>query len=140
MPSSENAAGDAAAKPRRRLHPDQKLLLFAAGGVIVGSFMPWVSLSAGTAFGGFAGAGLYTFYAGALGLGGGLVPNRTLAIVQGLIMGLVAVALPVWQVARLIRLVRFSGWFPGAGLIFVFASGCLALLAVYRIRQHDPGT
>ena len=137
VPSSDNTPSNSAGVPtRRRLHPAQKLLLMAAAGVIVGSFMPWVSLNMGAEFGGFTGAGLYTFYIGVLGLGGGLVPVRVLAVLQGLIMGTVAVALPVWQVVRLLRLVGFSGWFPGTGLIIVFASGCLALLATYRI-WHD---
>lgn len=139
VPSSDNAApGMGATRVRTRLHPAQRLLLVAAAGVIVGSFMPWVSLNMGAAFGGFAGAGLYTFYVGVLGIGGGLVPVRALAIGQGLIVGLVAVGLPVWQIVRLLRLVGLSGWFPGTGLIVVLASGCLALLATYRIWRDDP--
>ncbi len=102
--------------------------------------MPWVSLNLGTSFGGFAGAGLYTFYLGILGVGGGLVPNRTLAIGQGLVMGAAAVILPIWQVIRLLRLVGLSGWYPGTGLIVVFASGCLALLATYRVWRDAPGS
>lgn len=140
VPSSDNTAtGAADRQTRARLHPAQKLLLVAAAGVIVGSFLPWVSLNMGATFGGFAGAGLYTFYVGAIGVGGGLVPVRNLAIVQGLIVGLVAVGLPVWQIVRLLRLVGLSGWFPGTGLIVVLASGCLALLATYRIWRDDPG-
>lgn len=140
VPSSDDiATGAGALRTRGRLHPAQKLLLAAAAGVIVGSFMPWVSLNMGAEFSGFAGAGVYTFYVGVLGIGGGLVPARPLAIGQGLIVGLVAVGLPVWQVGRLLRLVGLSGWFPGAGLIVVFASGCLALLATYRIWRDDPG-
>ena len=128
----------AAVRVGRRLHPAQRMLLFASAGVIVGSFLPWVTVNMGATFGGFAGAGLYTFYVGVLGLAGGLVPMRWPAIVQGAVMAAVAIALPVWQVVRLLSKVGVSGWVPGTGLIVVFVSGLLAALATFRIWSDEP--
>lgn len=118
---------------RRRLHPAQRQLLVAAFGVIVGSFLPWVTVNTGLSYGGFAGAGLYTFYLGVLGIAGGLVPRRRLAVVQGGIVALGAVGLPLWQLLHLISRVGFGGWLPGAGLIMVLASGLLAGLSTWQL-------
>ena len=132
--SSEPAAeGADHPRMRRRLHPAQRQLLVAAFGVIVGSFLPWVTVNMGLSYGGFAGAGLYTFYLGVLGIAGGLVPQRRLAAVQGGIVALGAVGLPLWQLLHLIARVGFGGWLPGAGLIVVLASGFLAGLSTWQL-------
>jgi hypothetical protein len=139
------AAGDSASaeqtngpRLRRRLHPAQRQLLFAAFGVIVGSFLPWVTVNMGLSYSGFAGAGLYTFYLGIFGIAGGLVPRRRMAAVQGGIVALGAVGLPLWQLLHLVSRVGFGGWLPGAGLIMVLASGVLAGLSTWQLVRNDP--
>ncbi len=120
-------ATDLSAKSGRRgwSHPKQRMLLLLSVGVVVGSFMPWLETALGT-YRGFAGPGQYLFYAGMLGLGGGLVPVRTLAVIQGAVVSAVAIALPVWQVVKLFSQVGFDGWTPGIGLMLVFGCGVMA--------------
>lgn len=104
--------------------------------VAIGSFMPWLDTAVGSVVG-VRGAGLWTFYAAMLGLAGALVPIRTLAIVQGAVLALVAVALPVWQVVHVLNLVGTGGWMPGPGLVLVLGGGVVAGVAVNRMRTHD---
>lgn len=105
--------------------------------VTVGSFLPWLDTVAGSVSGS-RGAGLWTFYAAMLGLAGALVPVRSLRIGQALILGVAAIALPVWQVVHLLNLVGFSGWMPGPGLVLVFGGGVLALDAARRVHRAAP--
>lgn len=104
--------------------------------VTFGSFMPWLDTALGTVSG-IRGAGLWTFYAAMLGLAGALVPIRTLAVVQGAIFAVVAVALPVWQLVHVLNLVGTGGWMPGPGLVLVFGGGVLAGVAVNRMRGYE---
>lgn len=107
--------------------------------VVVGSFLPWLDTAVGTVSGA-RGAGLWTFYAAMLGLAGALVPVRTLAIVQGAVLSLVALVLPVWQLVHVLNLVGTGGWTPGPGLVLVFGGGVLAGVGVGRMLREDwPG-
>lgn len=100
--------------------------------VVLGSFMTWFDTGVG-AVAGSRGPGLWTFYAAVLGLAGALVPFRRAAAVQGAVLAVVAVALPVWQVARLLSVVGTTGWFPGPGLVLVLGGGVLAGSAAWRL-------
>lgn len=100
--------------------------------VAVGSFLPWLDTALGQV-NGARGAGLWTFYAAMLGLAGALVPIRLLALAQGAVLALAALALPVWQVVHIMGLVGTEGWRPGPGLVVVFAGGVLAAVAVRRM-------
>ena len=75
------------------------------------------------------------FYAGVLGFARGLVPIRSLAIAQGALMGLVAVALPVWQILKLVTKVGFTGWAPGMGLLLVLGCGLMAMRTVVLLAR-----
>jgi hypothetical protein len=67
------------------------------------------------------------------------VPLRRLAAAQAALFAAVAVALPVWQLAHLLRLVGVEGWFPGPGLVMVFGGGVLAGTAAWRLlREPAP--
>ncbi len=110
----------------------RRLLFFASLGVIVGSFLPWVDTGFGS-YAGFAGAGVYTFYAGVLGFAGALVPFHRLAVAQGVLVATVAVALPAWQLLRLVTLVGVSGWTPGMGLVLVLCCGIAAARATAQL-------
>lgn len=109
--------------------PGKGKLLGAVAMVVLGSFMPWIDTLAGQVSGA-GGAGLWTFYAAMIGLAGALVPVRALRLVQGGLLAVVAIGLPVWQVVHLLRLVGLSGWVPGPGLVLVFGGGVLAAFAV----------
>jgi hypothetical protein len=128
--------GSTGGRPGLRRHPDQRLLLLGSAGVLLGSFLPWLQTGLGT-LSGFEGAGIYTFYAGVLGLAGALVPSRTLAIWQGAIMAAAAIGLPLWQVARALNLVGLSGWTPGVGLALVFGAGVFTARSVWLIAQDE---
>ncbi|MDP3890451.1 hypothetical protein [Nocardioides sp.] len=124
-------------RPRRRADPARKMLVGAVVMVLFGSFLPWVGTAAGTVSGA-RGAGLWTFYAAMLGLGAALVPLRRLAAAQAALFGLIAMALPVWQVVHLLTLVGASGWMPGPGLVLVFAGGVLSATAAWRLLRGSP--
>lgn len=100
--------------------------------VAVGSFLPWLDTPLGAVLGG-RGPGLWTFYAAMLGLAAVMVPIRRLAIAQGALLALAALALPVWQVIHVLDLVGMQGWLPGPGLVLVGGGGVLAAVAVRRM-------
>jgi hypothetical protein len=103
--------------------------------IALGSFLPWISTALGSVSG-VMGAGLWTFYAAMLGLAACLVPSKKLAIGQGAVMALVAVALPVWQLVHVLTLVGTGGWLPGPGLVVVLGGGVLAAVGLRRMATH----
>lgn len=122
----------ASATLRRAPVPGRRQLLGASAMVAVGSFLPWLDTPVGTVLGG-RGPGLWTCYAAVLGLAGVMVPIRRLAIIQGALLALVALALPAWQVIHVLDLVGLQGWLPGPGLVLVVGGGVLAAAAVRRM-------
>ncbi len=139
MMTSPNSEGGATAEePRFNLwsHPKQKLLSLLSLGVIIGAFLPWLETPLGT-FRGFAGPGLYLFYAGVIGLGAGLVPVRIMAIIQGAILSVTAIILPLWQVSKLLSKVGFTGWSPGIGMILILGCGFMAGRTVIEIARQE---
>lgn len=123
-----------ASPTRRTRRPGQGMLLGVAALLLVGAFLPWLYTSLGEVSG-FRGPGRWTFYAGMLALAGGIVPLPRLAAVQGLICGLAAIALPVWQVIHVLGLVGTAGWYPGPGLVLTFGGGVLSLAAARKLYQ-----
>lgn len=123
-----------AGKVRRRRMPGQGRLLGAAALLVVGALLPWVYGPTG-AVTGMRGPGLWTFYAAMLALAAGLVPARlrVVAAVQGALTGLIAIALPVWQVVHLLQLVGTQGWAPGPGLVMTLAGGVLCFVAARQL-------
>lgn len=119
--------------------PGRRQLLGAVALVAFGSMIPWLMTGVGS-ISGLRGAGLWTFYAAMLGLAGALVPHRTLRLVQGSVMAVVALVLPVWQVVHVLTLVGTGGWWPGPGLVLVFAGGVVAALAVRRMATTPTTT
>lgn len=106
--------------------------------VLFGSFLPWIDTAVGSVSG-VRGAGLWTFYAGMLGLAGALIPMRRVAAVQAAIFALVALLVPAWQVVHLLSLVGTEGWVPGPGLVMVLGGGVLAATAATRLFR-PPAT
>lgn len=129
MPGMSSLAGARAGRPLGL--PGQRTLLMAVGLVGLGSFLPWIQLAVGVSVSGMQGAGLWTFYAAVLGLAGALVRRRGAAAAQAAILGVAAVGLPAWQVARLLTL--GGGWAPGVGLVLVAGGGIVALRAGWRL-------
>lgn len=129
-----------AAGARRRwpyAGPGQLGLLFASLGVGIGSFLPWVDTAVGS-FTGMAGPGVWTLYAAVLGLAGALVRRPRLAAVHAGLTGVVAVALPLWQGLRLLRLCTGGACLPGIGLLLVLAAGVAALVQARRLWRFVP--
>lgn len=124
-------------RTRRPADPARRRLALAVGMVVLGSFLPWVYTSLGS-LSGVRGAGLWTFYAAMLGLAGALVPSRRVAAVQGALMAVPALALPVWQVLHVLGLVGTGGWLPGPGLLMVFAGGVVAAGASRALWRGAP--
>ena len=121
-------------RPARAPMNPRRLLLVATLMVVLGSFLPWVSTALGNVSGA-RGAGLWTFYAAMLGLTGAFVPWTRVAQVQAWVVAAVAVALPVWQLVHLYRLIGLGGWLPGIGLLLVLAGGLLAARAALRMTR-----
>src|SRR5690625_5024088 len=120
-------AGQTTSTTRTRVRvPGRARLLGAVAMVVVGSFLPWLDTVAGTVSGA-VGAGLWTFYAAMLGLAGALVPVQLLRVIQAVVFGVVAIALPVWQLVHVLDLVGTTGWMPGPGIVLVLGGGVLAL-------------
>lgn len=117
---------------RRRAEPAKRRLGLAVVFVLLGSFVPWVYTPLGSVSGA-QGAGLWTFYAGMLGVAALVLKWRRVCAVQAGIMAAAALALPVWQLVHLLRLVGLGGWMPGPGLVLVFTGGVLGALAAYRL-------
>ncbi len=132
MANSTSATSSGRPVVRRKADPAKRQLFIASLMVVFGSFMPWISTSVGS-ISGLQGPGLWTFYFSMLGIAGVLIPWRRVAGVQALIFAGVAVALPVWQVARIYRLVQFQGWMPGPGVVLVLGGGVLAVVAARKL-------
>lgn len=133
-PATTTPAGRSRTRARRGAEPGRRSLLGASFLVLFGSFMPWVDTPIGTVLGG-QGAGLWTFYACMLGLAGVMVPLRGLAVAQAALLGVVALALPLWQVGHLLSLVGTAGWMPGPGLVLVLGGGVLACVSAVRLHR-----
>lgn len=123
-------------RPRSRRHAGQNALLLASVTLVVASFLPWVDTAFG-AFSGMAGAGVYTFYAGVWGIGGGLMPWRRIALAHAVVVTAAALLLPAWQIASLVSRQLDGGWVPGTGIMLAIASGSLAARAVWQLARQE---
>lgn len=122
--------------------PAKKHLLGASAMVLVGAFLPWVSTGAGN-IAGIRGAGMWTMYAAVLGIAGVIIRSPALAAVHAGLLGVVATALPLWQVVHLLSIVGLTGWIPGVGLVLTLGGGVVAgfaavtLFRTARARQEQ---
>lgn len=115
----------------------QKLLLLAVPLCLFGSFLPWADTAFGT-YGGLAGGGIWTLYAGVAGIPGVIVKRRLVGMAHALIMGAVATAIPAWQLLRLLQLGGIGrAWLPGVGLVMVLGAGIMALNAARRLAVRS---
>lgn len=128
-------------RPRRRWPyggPAQARMLLAGVGIIVGSVMPWVDTAVGT-FTGLAGAGVWTLYAGVIGVGAAALRRSRLAAVNAAAAGIGAVGLAAWQGWRLLELCGGGACAPATGLVLVLAAGVFALLQVRPLWRYEVG-
>jgi hypothetical protein len=109
--------------------------LLAVALIVVGSLTPWVD----TAFGnmnGIYGGGMWTLYAGAIGLAGTMWKRPRVNAAHAALMALPALALPLWQLVRLLPLGGLgSGWTPGFGMVAVFGGGIVSARAAYQFLR-----
>ena len=126
------ATQTAPARARRRRMPGQLRLLAASAMIILGAFLPWLYTPAGTVTG-MRGPGQWTATVGMLALAGALVPVRWLAIGQAVVAAAICLALPVWQVVHVLRLVGLQGWIAGPGLVMTLAGAVLAGAAAWQL-------
>jgi hypothetical protein len=128
------ASSDVTARPRwPYVGRGQQTLLWASVLIMVGAFLPWLMTGVGT-FTGMRGAGTWTVFAGAIGLGASMMRSRRLVLIHAVGIAAVAVVLPLWQVIHMLGLVGLSGWLPGIGLIMTFAGGVAVARAAVAIR------
>lgn len=136
--SPMTSPADVAVRPRwPYAGPGQRVLLLGAAMIAFGSFLPWVATPVGNVSG-MAGPGLWTFSFGVIGIGGAFLRRRGLALVHALAAGVCGVALPAWQVVRLVDVSTSTGaWgaaVPSTGLLLVLGGGALALRATWRLH------
>ncbi|HUH07902.1 MAG TPA: hypothetical protein VML96_08850 [Egibacteraceae bacterium] len=137
MEAAESRSTPGAARPRwPYADAAQKPLLGASLMIVFGSVFPWVNSTFG-AIGGLSGAGLWTLYVGFLGVSGSLVRWRRVAAAQAAAMGLVAIGLSGWQLARILQVsTATASWgrlTPGVGLVMVLGGGVWALACARRL-------
>jgi hypothetical protein len=131
----ERPSATPTAKPRwPYVGHGQQTLLWASVLITVGAFLPWLMTGVGT-FTGMRGAGSWTVFAGVLGVGASLMRNRRLVLVHAVGIAAIAIALPVWQLLHLLRLVGFGGWLPGIGLIMTLGGGIAIARACLELRS-----
>ena len=109
-------------------------LVAAALMVIVGAFLPWVATGVGNVIG-VRGGGLWTMYAGFLGLAGAALRWHRVAAGHAAVLAAAAVVIPVWQVVHVLSLVGTAGWLPGPGLVLTFGGGVLAGVAALTLLR-----
>ena len=114
----------------------QQTLLWASILITVGAFLPWLMTSLGT-FGGMRGAGSWTVFAGVIGIGASLMRSRRLVFLHAVGIATIAIALPLWQVVHLVRMVGLGGWLPGIGLVMTFGGGVAIARAALALRAGD---
>ncbi|MDP3968691.1 MAG: hypothetical protein Q8Q02_10430 [Nocardioides sp.] len=132
MATTSSAPATGRTRTRRARVPGRGQLLGATIMVLVGSFMPWVYTALGSVSGA-RGAGLWTFYAGVLGLAGTLIPHRLTAVIHATILSVACVAIIAWQVIHLLTQIGTEGWAPGPGLVLVLGGGILAGVAARNL-------
>lgn len=119
----------AASAPARPRPFGARPLLLGSALIALGSLLPWVSTPFGNVSG-IRGAGMWTLYAGALGIAGSLMRRRRLVLVHAVPVAIAALVLPLWQLLRIGQLGMASGTFlaavPGMGLVLVLGGGVLA--------------
>jgi hypothetical protein len=111
----------------------QQTLLWASVMITVAAFLPWLMTGVGT-FTGMRGAGTWTVFAGAVGIGASLMRNRRFVLVHAYAIAAVTILLPLWQVAHMLNLVGLSGWLPGIGLIMTLIGGVAIARATAELR------
>lgn len=127
---------EAAARPRwPYVGRGQQTLLWASVLILVGAFLPWLMTGVGM-FTGMRGAGTWTVFAGAIGLGASLMRSRRLVLAHAIGIAAVAILLPVWQVVHVLALAGLRGWLPGIGLIMTLVGGVAVARAAMAIRAH----
>lgn len=113
--------------------PGQQTLLWASVLILVGAFLPWLMTGVGT-FTGMRGAGTWTVFAGAIGIGASLIRRPRLVFLHAIGIAAAAILLPLWQVIHMLGLVGMRGWLPGIGLIMTLGGGIAIARAALVIR------
>jgi hypothetical protein len=137
------ASGTKRERRRWPYFPRQALLLFAAFGIFIGSVLPW-ALVLGQSLRGSPLAVSWTLWAGLMTIAAALVPWRIAFALSALAGGGTAVALAVWQTARILDRCPFSlDCLPGPGLGLMAAGGGAALYLAGRdafeaLRRSPP--
>jgi hypothetical protein len=111
--------------PRYPPSPASRMLVLASLLAIGAALLPWVATSFGT-FWGLDGPGRWTLYAGFLGFAGGIVRRPRVVASHGAILAVLAIGLPVWQVARLAAMCPPGGCLPSIGLLLTALAGAMA--------------
>jgi hypothetical protein len=134
MDHATAAPARTAARPRwPYVGHGQQTLLWASVLILVGAFLPWLMTGVGT-FTGMRGAGTWTVFAGAIGIGASLMRRRRMVLLHAYGIAAVSILLPLWQVVHMLSLVGLGGWLPGIGLIMTFAGGVAVARATLEIR------
>jgi hypothetical protein len=116
-----------------------RLLLGASLLAAVASLLPWIMTPFAT-FWGLDGPGRFTLYAAMIGLAGALARRPRLVLPHALVLAAAAIALPVWQLARVATLCPPGGCLPSIGLLLTLLAGATALRAAWLARDAGAAT
>lgn len=132
-PSSERDATVATKRRWPYVGHGQQTLLWASVMIMVAAFLPWLMTGVGT-FTGMRGAGTWTVFAGAVGIGASLMRSRRFVLLHAWVIAAVAIALPSWQLLHLLGSVGLGGWLPGIGLLMTLFAGGAVVRAAREIH------
>lgn len=134
MSHTATSSPEPAARPRwPYVGHGQQTLLWASVLIMVGAFLPWLMTGLGT-FTGMRGAGSWTVFAGAVGIGASLMRRRRVVLLHAVGIAAIAIALPLWQLAHVLMLAGLGGWLPGIGLLMTLGGGIAIARAAVGLR------
>ncbi len=128
-------------RPRWPYYVEQLVLLFAAIGMVVGAFLPW-ALVLGHGLQASLLALSWTLWAAIITLTAAIVRWRVVVILSAGAGGGTAVALAVWQTARILDRCPLSlDCLPGPGLGLLLTAGGAACYQAIRLllRRGERG-
>ncbi len=119
--------------------PGQAVLLFAGLALVVGAFLPW-ALVLGRGLRASPLALSWTLWAALVTIAGSIVRWKTVVALSALAGGGTALALAVWQVARIVERCPWTlDCLPGPGIAVLLVAGTVIVYEAVSVLRARPG-